>query len=465
MQSLDISNLTNQQQNLDSLKSADGLSVGKNVDPKTKIENVSLEQLQKILSKDSTKKDSSIEFIKSLIESIDEVQPLKINISDNSLNKENSNVEMLNTDENILQELMSEKDISSETIDPSIKEGRRQFFVNSKQAATDKLDIDFESPAIKVISKNRPQVGTLNHNQGLDKIMGEVKNDEIKFDFGQKQVSHGLFPEVFEKQGQIKKQSQGKNLLNSVKLEDVNTLFPQEFRKNLKGNISNYVKGNKLQADNLIKFTPNELLGNTEAKEGVSLFNKSSLSGSSSQENVVEFNKFVQNLDNRMPQTIAESGTKILDLSNINTDNRQEIISKITEYLEQSQIKNRPNLDLIVKHDSLGNFKINASKNMETNQIELKIVTMNNKGFEFFTRHENHLAQSVMKAGINLSNLKIFAHSDAKGFESESRQFSQNQESSGRGQDSNQGNQKQSQNHDSQKRQRLWEDYRERFSA
>jgi hypothetical protein len=102
---------------------------------------------------------------------------------------------------------------------------------------------------------------------------------------------------------------------------------------------------------------------------------------------------------------------KVLDLSNINTSNTNEIIKRISDYVEQSQIANKDSLDLTVKHESLGQFNIQVNKvqGSQNQAMDMQITTNSAEGHEFFSKNEIGLMKNLSQAGIHLNEFKIVA--------------------------------------------------------
>ncbi len=173
----------------------------------------------------------------------------------------------------------------------------------------------------------------------------------------------------------------------------------------------------------------------------------------------------------------TNANQKVLDLSNLHTSNTNEIIKKISDYVEQNNVANRQSLDLTVKHESLGEFKIQVSKMPESmngglNQLDMQITTSSKEGHDFFVKNEVSLMKNLNQAGINLSDLRIVSSmSESTPFgQSDSRQsssFGQNPdgskqfmsfESSNFSSGNGAGN-------GAERRKELWEEYQQRYGA
>jgi len=172
-------------------------------------------------------------------------------------------------------------------------------------------------------------------------------------------------------------------------------------------------------------------------------------------------------------QLNANANQKVLDLSNINTTNTSEIIKKISDYVEQSNVANKQSLDLTVKHESLGEFKIQVTKvpdsmNGGLNQIDMQITTSSKEGHDFFVKNEVSLMKNLNQSGINLSDLRIVASSsESSAFgQTDSRQsssFSQN--SDGSKQFSSFESSSFSSGNGAERRKALWEEAQQRYGA
>lgn len=119
---------------------------------------------------------------------------------------------------------------------------------------------------------------------------------------------------------------------------------------------------------------------------------------------------------------------KVLDLSKIDiSGNSTEVIKKISNYIEQSNFEKSQSLDLLVRHDSLGQFNIEVSRPLrEVNQniMELKITTQSQEAHQFFSKNENQLIKNLNNSGIQLSDFKIVSGGDSMNFSQSDSQSS-----------------------------------------
>ena len=103
----------------------------------------------------------------------------------------------------------------------------------------------------------------------------------------------------------------------------------------------------------------------------------------------------------------SNDGLDILKLGDGKIYDVKNLIGKITQYLVQNGIKNLDFLEVIVDHEDLGKFKIDAHKAGIKGQINLNIEAMSSAGQDFFRENEALLAKNLMRAGINIQELKI----------------------------------------------------------
>ena len=118
-----------------------------------------------------------------------------------------------------------------------------------------------------------------------------------------------------------------------------------------------------------------------------------------------------------------------------------------------------------MKHDELGQFRLNVTRGVDRNAIEMKIMA-GGEGHRFFTEHEVDLVKALNQNGVKLTDLKILqsenisesgksssgSFSDSQGDEAGS-QFGQSRHNQHNGRDG------------SERRKLLWEEYREKMGA
>ncbi|EQC45417.1 hypothetical protein [Bacteriovorax sp. Seq25_V] len=155
--------------------------------------------------------------------------------------------------------------------------------------------------------------------------------------------------------------------------------------------------------------------------------------------------------------------TQVIDLSSV--QNKDQIISEITKYIETSKVQNGRELELVVTHKDLGQFKVNAQKSGNGELVDLKIVTSTNEGNNFFNQQETNLLKTLHTNGVKVSDIKISMNS-AENHSSGNNSAGQNNSGNGQGfaRDYSSGGHG-SHDQGKQRRQELWDQYKERLGA
>jgi hypothetical protein len=157
----------------------------------------------------------------------------------------------------------------------------------------------------------------------------------------------------------------------------------------------------------------------------------------------------------------ASTDTKVIDLSNVQS--KEQVISEITKYIETSKVQNSRELDLVVTHKELGQFRVNASRS-GGEMVDLKIMTTTNEANNFFNQNETNLLRSLASSGVKVSDIRI-SMSEANAHASGNDSAGQNNSGNGSGSARNYSGGDNSQNQGRQRRNELWENYRERLGA
>jgi flagellar hook-length control protein FliK len=161
--------------------------------------------------------------------------------------------------------------------------------------------------------------------------------------------------------------------------------------------------------------------------------------------------------------TVASS--QVLDLSSINPQNSEQIISKISDYITTSRLENQESVDLLVKHESLGQFKVTASKGALPDQVNLEIAAASEKGKIFFQENEVEMIKNLSKSGVKLGDVKVALTSDSSAQSFEKNDGNSNQNNNGFNSKSNQQFASGRQESGRERREELWNLYRERLGA
>lgn len=154
-----------------------------------------------------------------------------------------------------------------------------------------------------------------------------------------------------------------------------------------------------------------------------------------------------------------------LDMTNLGNTKPSEVITRIVNYLDQQQLTSKGELDVLVKHDELGQFRLNVARGTEKGAVDMQI-SAGREGHRFFVDNEVELVKSLNQNGVRLSDLKIVQADVISDSGSSSKSGSFADSGEGRGQ-FNQSHQQRGQNSQdgSERRRQMWEEYRERMGA
>lgn len=155
--------------------------------------------------------------------------------------------------------------------------------------------------------------------------------------------------------------------------------------------------------------------------------------------------------------------TQTLDLSKVP---QNEVIGKISDYIQQQSLQSRDRLDLTVSHQDLGQFQVVVNKGKGMENIDL-MINASDKGHKFFVEHEAELVKNLQQSGIKLGDVKIGLRAEqivtAKSFDSQNSLDSSAPKSQDMAYQLDRDGEA-SERRDSERRRELWREYRERFS-
>lgn len=185
-------------------------------------------------------------------------------------------------------------------------------------------------------------------------------------------------------------------------------------------------------------------------------------------ENQFELSSLKMRQDSNGTDMKMASKAQVIDLSNISANNKTELINKVSNYIEQAYVAGQDAVDMVVKHDELGQFRVSATRTGVSGQIDLQINTMTEIGHQFFVENESELIKSLTKNGVKLSDVKLVAGNEflamtdtnASGGESSSQQNGRSQQNSSQSQSSGSNSQQEA---GQERRRQLWQDAREQY--
>jgi hypothetical protein len=158
--------------------------------------------------------------------------------------------------------------------------------------------------------------------------------------------------------------------------------------------------------------------------------------------------------------TATGADVKVLDMSQVK--NPEQLLSEISNYIETSRIQSGKELEVIVKHNDLGQFKINAQKG-QGDMIDLQIIANSEEAQSFFTKNEANLLKTLTSQGVKVADFKLTAGESSS--TSSNGNNSSDSQSSGSNQNFGRSNNGDMSNDGRQRRQQLWDQYRDRLSA
>lgn len=150
----------------------------------------------------------------------------------------------------------------------------------------------------------------------------------------------------------------------------------------------------------------------------------------------------------------VQAPTKTFNMSQIKTDNPNQIMTQITDYIVQAKAAKEPTVNMRVKHEELGIIDITVQKTSSmSDAIAINIGTHSVDGKNFFQANSKDLFSHLTNSGLNIADLKVetptqtakndfdFGSQSGRGGHPQDRQFGSEQ------------NQKR---HESERRQELW---------
>jgi len=99
--------------------------------------------------------------------------------------------------------------------------------------------------------------------------------------------------------------------------------------------------------------------------------------------------------------------SKVLDLSSIAKGDVNQIINRIASYIESNKLEAKGGIDLTVKHQDIGEFKIHAQRSGKLGAVDLEIVGKSDEAQRFFNQHEDKLVQALDSAGVKVGEFKL----------------------------------------------------------
>jgi hypothetical protein len=153
---------------------------------------------------------------------------------------------------------------------------------------------------------------------------------------------------------------------------------------------------------------------------------------------------------------------KTFNMSHIKSENANQIMTQITDYIVQAKAAKEPTVNMRVNHEELGMIDITVNKlGAGQDAIAINIATHSVDGKNFFQTNSKELFAHLTGSGLNVSDVKVEtpSHTAKNEFDFGSQ--------SGRGgsQEKNFGSEQNQRRHDSDRRQDLWKTLQDKEAA
>ncbi len=173
--------------------------------------------------------------------------------------------------------------------------------------------------------------------------------------------------------------------------------------------------------------------------------------------------------------TTSKLNDKKAEISN--SSNPIDLITKITDYIQQNGVASKNGMDIAIHDDSLGVLKLTVTNGAKGDGISMDIQAATKEGHRFFVEHERSLIEKLNDSGINISSFKVGHQSSVKEMLSlatdKGSSFGQDSSFDGSGRSNTpfaEGKadtmlKRENQNSDSERRKMLWEMFKEKRDA
>lgn len=157
------------------------------------------------------------------------------------------------------------------------------------------------------------------------------------------------------------------------------------------------------------------------------------------------------NTNSQLTETPAT--VKVLDMGQIKSENADQIINEITNYVVQAKAAKEPTVTMKVAHEDLGMIDITVSKTGVNNEaIAINIGAHSLDGKNFFQQNSKDLMTHLTTSGLSVADLKIETPNQTAKNDFDFGSQSKNQQ----GQEKQFGSEQNQRKHESDRRQELW---------
>lgn len=160
----------------------------------------------------------------------------------------------------------------------------------------------------------------------------------------------------------------------------------------------------------------------------------------------------------------TQAPVKIFDMSQIKTDNPNQIMTQITDYIVQAKAAKEPTVNMRVSHDELGMIDITVTKAgtpMNHDAVAINIGTHSMDGKNFFQHNSKDLFAHLNNMGINVADFKVETPSQSAKSDFDMGGQQRHSEHSGK----QFGSEQNQRRHEAERRQDLWSLLRDKDAA
>lgn len=342
-----------------------------------------------------------------------------------------------------LQNASEPEAINPKVFDPSLTQGVEKLIQPLSSEVTPEAPVELSNTEVLKLAKLNPEiqgqaqmsdaeVATLAEAKPADQLLAQLKTPQVT------QAQAGRAPAIEFAQSEIDPQ-----LMN---MED----FVAQKNAVAKKQLPHSAYG--MQKPHMQKLEMESGLKSTEIVKDLSQVETSSTPSSMNSQ------QFLLNLSaeqSSAPQvTDVAAPVKVLDMSQIKTDNPNQIMNQITDYIVQAKAAKEPTVNMRVNHEELGMIDITVHKaGSAAEAVAINIGTHTADGKNFFQTNSKDLFAHLSQAGINVSDLKVETPSQTARNDFD---MGNQQGRGGFGQDKQFGSEQNQRRHESERRQDLW---------
>lgn len=189
---------------------------------------------------------------------------------------------------------------------------------------------------------------------------------------------------------------------------------------------------------------------------------KSSESGSPMNSQQFILSAQAENSNAQLNETQAPA--KVFTMSNVKTDNPNQIMTQITDYIVQAKAAKEPTVNMRVNHEELGMIDIRVQKSgVGQETIAINIGTHSVDGKNFFQANSKDLFSHLTSTGLNVTDLKV--ETPTQTAKSDFDFGSQSGRGGQPGADKQFGSEQNQKRHDTDRRQSLWDLLKDKEAA